>query len=74
MSTAQLAAKHWAKAKFKAIYPALTQHPAQIARTAANIKTNPPGMAELLAQLLSQQQQQQQNQPPAGPIANKPED
>eukprot|EP00957_Ditylum_brightwellii_P177243 13502495-Ditylum_brightwellii.AAC.1 len=44
MSTAPLAAERWVKAKFKAIYPALTQNPAQIARTAANTTTNPPGM------------------------------
>eukprot|EP00957_Ditylum_brightwellii_P121710 9282163-Ditylum_brightwellii.AAC.1 len=73
MSTAPSAAKRWAKAKFKAIYPALTQILAQTARTAANTTTTHHGMVELLAQLLAQQQQQQ-NQPLVGQIANKPED
>eukprot|EP00957_Ditylum_brightwellii_P063980 4853681-Ditylum_brightwellii.AAC.1 len=73
MSTAPSAAKHWTKAKFRAIYPALAQNPEQIASTAASTTTTPLDMVELLAQLLAHNHQQQ-IQPPAGPVADKPED
>eukprot|EP00957_Ditylum_brightwellii_P060862 4620232-Ditylum_brightwellii.AAC.1 len=73
MATAPAAAKRFVKLKFRATYPTLTQTTAQNTNTVASNTTNPPGMTELMAQLLAHQQKQQ-NQPPARPVADKPED
>eukprot|EP00957_Ditylum_brightwellii_P203343 15334222-Ditylum_brightwellii.AAC.1 len=73
MAMAPAAAKWWDKSKFRATYPALTQTTAQNANTVASNTSNPPGMAEFMIQMLAHHHQQQ-NQPPAGPVADKPED